>query len=603
MTTRIVHTWVSYAAGLIALFNASGAAAQSSLCGMTLAADTTLTADMNCPGIGIVLNGAGSNNVMLDCAGHSIAAAGSIGISVSDVSGVTIKNCNITAASHGLRMERGVTNSVVSDNTISTTGDRRRGMEIRESVSNNQISGNNVHATGQNANAIRIRSGSNNNVVTGNTFEAELASAVNIQSASDNQVVENTLISPQSFVHQRKFSLQNGGMGVGSAGNIYAVENNWGSSHPTLGIGTATAFFQVDKTTGIAHSVMPLLVGGVDAGGGADALDVLPNGRILVLAGADIDPSLFEIDSNTGEVTDIGLNPPTVLNGLEATSNTSLLATTNAGQLMRIDLMMAPTPADVTLLGQAGNGWTGIAIDPTDGKAYAMSRQRGEASNTQHLYEINPANGAIVSEIGDTGLTFISDIDFAPDGTLYGNDGELRTINTSDGTVTSVTGVGFGPDPLEPFAANTRMENNVFQAADGSIQFTGSITLPTEEQTSISSERVKITSNVAKVDSTALPFLDAPAKIKLTGLSGSQRALLVDENDDGTFDTCASTRCTLVSFSGGTLEFDVTGFTTYSSEESSSGGGGSSGGFSVSMWLLLLLLLGVSIRGLRFLNR
>jgi hypothetical protein len=43
--------------------------------------------------------------------------------------------------------------------------------------------------------------------------------------------------------------------------------------------------------------------------------------------------------------------------------------------------------------------------------------------------------------------------------------------------------------------------------------------------------------------------------------------LLVDPEDDGSFVPCDSPQCTLVSFTGGTLVFNVDGFTTYSSIE------------------------------------
>ena len=52
----------------------------------------------------------------------------------------------------------------------------------------------------------------------------------------------------------------------------------------------------------------------------------------------------------------------------------------------------------------------------------------------------------------------------------------------------------------------------------------------------------------------SLPFARAQAKVDLA--------------DDGTFTTCASSRCTEISYAGGTFVFDVTGFTTYSAQES-----------------------------------
>jgi hypothetical protein len=451
-----------------------------------------------------------------------------------------------------------LTGSTISGNTISTTGKESRAMDFRDNSSSNLITDNTVHTTGSSSLGIRFQVGSANNIVTNNTFQADASYAVNIQSSSGNVFTGNTLISAEGYLFQGQLSLQNGGLGIDSAGNIFAVENDWGSSS---GIGEATAFFMVDPVTGVANSVIPLLGSGVDVGFGFDALDILPNGTILALSGQGGDSaSIYVINPNTGEVTAFALNLPILsgsLNGLEATGNTSMLATTNKGELASIDL----TTGDVTLIGDQGVGWTGLAIHPTSGKAYTISRWRDELSLTAHLYEIDLTNGQVIAKIGDTDTRWLSDIDFAPDGTLYGSQ-DLVVIDIATGLGTTVG--SFGGDPLEPISQNNSIENSVLQTDQGSVNFTGNILLPSAEA-DISSTRVDISFNEAKVDSTALPFLDAPARITLTGLPGSSRSLLVDPEDDGSFVSCLSPQCTLVSFSGGELVLDVTGFTTYSS--------------------------------------
>ena len=456
-----------------------------------------------------------------------------------------------------------ITNSEISNNIISTTDQSSRAINLRGNSNLNLITDNTVHTAGSGSHGIRIEASANSNTVTNNTFEADASYAVSIRSASDNELTANTLISPDGYVFQGKFLLQNGGLSVDSAGNIYAVENNWGSSAGgNSGIGEATAFFLVDPITGVANSVIPLLENGVDVGFGFDALEILPDGRFMALTGFGGGTSpLYEINPNTGEVTAIALNLPFLqgkLNGLEAASNTNLLATTNQGELANINL----TTGDVTVIGDQATGWTGLAIHPISSKAYTVSRQRNETSNTAHLYEININTGQVIAHIGDTEIAAISGIDFAPDGTLYGNY-DLVVIDISTGLGTTVG--SFGDDPLEPLPENNTMENNVMQTDDGSVVFTESIILPSVAETDISSTRVEISFNKAKVDSTALPFLDVPARITLTGLSGSSRSLLVDPEDDGSFVPCLLPQCTFVSFTGGELIFDVTGFTTYSS--------------------------------------
>ena len=78
----------------------------------------------------------------------------------------------------------------------------------------------------------------------------------------------------------------------------------------------------------------------------------------------------------------------------------TLLASTNQGELVRIDL----GAGTATLLGTAPSpgGWADLAFDPSGG-LLAVSRQKAEATATAHLYSISPTTGPILSEIGDVG--------------------------------------------------------------------------------------------------------------------------------------------------------------------------------------------------------
>lgn len=532
-------------------------------CEATLTKDTKLNSDMFCPSRAINFSGARSKNVTLNCAGYIISSASGRVIDARSTSGITIKNCLITTSHDGGRAIQftGVKNSKISGNTISTVGDASRGIGFRGGSSSNSITNNTVQVMGS-GNGINFQASSNNNTVKNNEFLTGSSYAVNIQSSSNNVLTGNTLSSPSGYVYQSSFSLQNGGMAVDSAGNIYGVENNWGSR---AGIGKATAFFQVDPLTGQAHTVMPLLQGGKDLKFGFSALDILPNGRVLALSDYGFSPDdfspLYEIDPNTGNVTGIDLKyPQNTLNGLEATSNTTLLATSNRGDLMQIDLVTGL----VYLVGEQDKEWTGVAIHPTSGKVYTVSRRNDEATNTAHLYEVDINTGQIISEIGDTGITSISGIDFAPDGTLYGNY-DLVSIDITTGVGTTVG--SFGPNPLEPLSRKNRLKNNVFQAFDGSVQLTDSITLPSVLKTDISTTKVEIAANQVMVDTAALPFLNEPARITLYDLTEDYRKLLVDREDDGSFVDCGSSQCKFISYLDGTLVFDVKGFTTYTSEE------------------------------------
>lgn len=438
---------------------------------------------MNCPFTAFTLNGAGSNNVTVDCAGFTISVAEGVAVFASNVNGVVISNCTIdTLDSSGFGISgssmnsseisnntittagtfapairlRQSFNNIIDGNSLTTTGISSRAMQIEDQSSNNTVSNNNIHSNL--SQGIRLRSGSNNNTFSQNTVSSDTSNAVGIQSASDNQFSSNSFSSPVSAVQIGKLSLQNGGLSVDDSGNMFAVENNFGSSGGSGG--SVTTMIQVDPVTGEPLTYLRLVAGGLDLGFGFDALEVLPNGRFLALRGGG-GSSMYEINPVSGEVTQIPLVLPVLaggLNGLQAVDNNTLLAVTNRGELLSIDLITGMA----TLLGQDGDGWTDLALHPVSGRLYVTTRWSTEASGTSHLWEINPASGAIIGEIGDTGTPFLADIDFSPTGVLYGNNW-LYLINETTGAATSIG--GFGPDPHEPPSLN-----NTFDAPECDIQ-------------------------------------------------------------------------------------------------------------------------------------
>jgi len=580
----------AWLAGVLMLLNTTSVQAVTPACGALLTTNTTLDSDMNCPSAALILNGAGSNNVILDCAGFKVTTTGrgSTAISADNVTGVEIKNCSIETngtLAHGIRLGN-TSSSVISNNSIttlntfshgislitssgntvdgnttSTTGISSRGIYLADQSSSNIVSGNNILATI--TVGIRLLAGSNSNTLSQNSVESGASHAVDIQSSSDNQLTSNTFISPISFVRIRNLSIQNGGLSVDDAGNIFAVENNFGGNGGSGG--SVTTMIQVDPNTGESLANVRLVMNGLDLGFGFDSLEIMPSpdGRFLATRGGS-NSSWYEINPGNGEVT---LLPPIAnvgnFNGLQVLNATTLLATTNFGDLLSIDL----NTNTGTILGQDGDGWTDLAMHPTSGKLFAVTRWSIEPSGTNHLYEIDPTNGAIIQEIGDTGLAFLSDIDFSLSGVLYSTDG-LVIIDTTTGIGTYIG--GFGPDPFEPLSQNNTLTNQTFTATTtASIQFLAPIDLPPSLLLSLDADAIQLGQNSIFVDSALFPFLDVPARITFENLGGTIRNLLVDLEDDGTFEPCGPPLCTLVSFTGGTLIFDVTGFTTYSSISSS----------------------------------
>ena len=254
------------------------------------------------------------------------------------------------------------------------------------------------------------------------------------------------------------------------------------------------------------------------------------------------------------------------MNGLQSVDANTLLATTNAGELLSIDL----DSSTATRIGQDGDGWSDLALHPTSGRLYTVSRWSAESSGTSHLYEIDPDTGLIIQEIGDMGDAFISDIDFSFSGILYATN--LYTVDIATGQATLIG--GFTGDPHEPPSLNNTLANQSLVAPSASVLFQQTINLPALLDLSLDTNAIQLKQNRIFIESAIFPSLDVPARITFENLGGTSRDLLVDPEDDGTFVPCLSPQCTFVSFTGGTLIFDVAGFTTYSSEEADPDGDG-----------------------------
>jgi hypothetical protein len=248
---------------------------------------------------------------------------------------------------------------------------------------------------------------------------------------------------------------------------------------------------------------------------------------------------------------------------LQVIDEDRLLASTNEGELLRIDL--STDSGTVTLIGSSFRGWTDLAMDPSTGRLYASTRWSKEATSTSHLYEIDPLTGGIIEEILDTGTAFLADMDFSSGGVLYASD-DLNTIDISTKLVTNIGG-GYGPDPFEQSSENNVLQSQTFTATTtASVTFSEPIILPASLELSLDDSVIQLGFNSIFVDSALYPFLDVPARITFENLDGESRDILVDLNDDGIFEPCGSPQCNFVSFEGGTLIFDVSGFTSYSSK-------------------------------------
>jgi len=90
---------------------------KQSLCGSTIAQDTTLTSDLVCSGNGLII---GANDIALDCQGHTITGSGTgSGILAQNRQNITIKNCIVQDFFNGFDLSSSNSNNLTSNTIIS----------------------------------------------------------------------------------------------------------------------------------------------------------------------------------------------------------------------------------------------------------------------------------------------------------------------------------------------------------------------------------------------------------------------------------------------------------------------------------------------------
>src|SRR6266480_7996771 len=163
------------------------------------------------------------------------------------------------------------------------------------------------------------------------------------------------------------------------------------------------------------------------------------NGTLYGVAGGATHPpsTLLTIDPTNGQATVIGLisdlaqgvdglrfNSQGVLYGVSWDNNVSV------GKLLTIDPSNGDVLTSLTLVGSGDSFCAGIAFDSLD----VLYGSRGGGSHNEDIDLINLVTG-VLTPIGSTEAV-ISDITFAPDGTLYASSpiptqGDLYSIDPS----------------------------------------------------------------------------------------------------------------------------------------------------------------------------
>jgi parallel beta-helix repeat protein len=187
------------------------------VCGGILTDDTTLTADLNCNGTGLNI---GSNNLVLDCAGHKLTGNGSgYGINISGYESVTVENCIIN------KFEDGIYSSYSPSCSFgfNTLYNNSIGFEVTVS-SNGRYYGN---------------------ILTNNTDKGFDLVTSSVSWFNNNTVVNsgtafNVYITASNFTYNTVYNCTNG-IGISQSSNSLVLFNNI-TNNTGLGISISESF-------------------------------------------------------------------------------------------------------------------------------------------------------------------------------------------------------------------------------------------------------------------------------------------------------------------------------------------------------------------------
>ena len=162
-----------------------------------------------------------TENVTLDCAGHSISGLSGSGYGVNNTGHnyVTVKNCNIAGFGNGIDFESTSYGTIINNTASLNSND---GIELDSGSGTDNIIANNTASSNGNY-GISLGGGSSGNIVTDNTADSNTYGIV-FDSSSNSTATNNTANSNSQY-----------GIYLTSSSNII-VSNNIAGSNGVLGI-------------------------------------------------------------------------------------------------------------------------------------------------------------------------------------------------------------------------------------------------------------------------------------------------------------------------------------------------------------------------------
>jgi parallel beta-helix repeat protein len=160
---------------------ATSAEAQS--CGQVVTENTTLTADLNCLGDGLVI---GADGIVLDLNGHTVDGAGlGVGIRNDGFDGVTIKNGTVKEFDYGIQLNAGTEGNLVQGLTLTLNQDV--GIQL-SGAHNNRVLANTISQQPEQG---VVLLGSTGNVVANNRIDGTQGMSLVLADSRSNTIQDN----------------------------------------------------------------------------------------------------------------------------------------------------------------------------------------------------------------------------------------------------------------------------------------------------------------------------------------------------------------------------------------------------------------------------
>jgi parallel beta-helix repeat protein len=130
----------------------------------------------------------GANNIILDCAGHSITGTGTSGTGISSgrSSGVTIKNCLVSRFYYGIYLDFS-SNSILSNNTVSSAVVGFQFVAGSSNTATNNIADSNSYGF--------ALQDSSNNIITSNSVNSNDQYGIELHTCRNNTLTNNSFSS------------------------------------------------------------------------------------------------------------------------------------------------------------------------------------------------------------------------------------------------------------------------------------------------------------------------------------------------------------------------------------------------------------------------